>query len=295
MVKNTGNFSGYKCSLPSRSVPFELSEKKLFDDAGWLMISSDNYKSKNELFQRLFFKEFNLENTAEIRKSILKIFTDTPCKVRVNGVWVNQTIESETMNNIDLTGYLQIGLNKLLLDMPYSGGEKVFAAEVETEFYNSDKVYITSDSSWLTIEQYKIPANWETTKNLVVPVLVSPSVNYSELNQEANKWVIKFPAIDFKQYNNAFLRIDYAGNKAQCRKDSRLIADNFNNATTWSINLSNCSLQSGEELQFEFEPLNEGYKIYFDKNPLPEDLRKTIIKSVRIEPEYTVEFKVMVE
>ena len=89
-------------------------------------------------------------------------------------------------------------------------------------------------------------------------------------------------------YKNAYLRIKYEGDKAWCRHGERLIADNFNNGTYWSVNLSNCNLMEGNKLRFDFEPLKAGYKIYFDKIPVPNTLGYATIESIKIEPEYDV-------
>ena len=59
-----------------------------------MKVSADNYQVKNELFHRFFYKEFALDNTAEIRKSEMKLFTDCPVKLRLNDKWVNQSVKT---------------------------------------------------------------------------------------------------------------------------------------------------------------------------------------------------------
>lgn len=285
--KTKDGFNYYEIQNPKTKLDFQLEKNDLIDEAKWLKISTENFQEKFEMYHKQFFKVFKLENTADIKKATFHLLTDEKCLIRINGKWLNQNITTEKINELDFTGYLQKGKNHIMLDFPYVEKEKAFAAVLEVEFYNANKISVPTDTSWLNIEQYKIPAPWDVVSNLTEPVIIEKPKRYDTMYFSPYRYAFTLDKRAIANYKNVYLRVNYSGDKIKCYSEGRLVADNFNNDTTWSINLTDIQLDL--PLIFEIQQFQKDFKIYFDKQPM---LDKTSINSMKIDEEYSNTFEV---
>ncbi|MFG6686909.1 beta-galactosidase [Mariniflexile sp. HNIBRBA6329] len=281
--KSKDGFKHYTIRNQKNNIPFTLDVADLIDEAKWLQISPENYQDKNEMYHKQFFKDFNLTNTANIKKATFHFLTEETCIIRINGNWLNQNMDIEKVNELDFTGYLKKGVNRILLDFPYIKNKKAFAGVLEVEFYNANKTFIATDASWLNTEQYKIPAPWDDVRNKTKPVITEKPIQFQDFGFTPNRYQLTFDKTKIDAYKNVYLRLNYSGNKIKCYSGENLVADNFNNDTTWSINLTDVKIEKDVPLIFEIEPHGENPKIYFDK---PQILDKTKINSIEINEEH---------
>lgn len=286
--KTKNGFRYYSIENYKNNIDFKLEKTDLINEAKWLQISPENYQEKNGMYHKQFFKEFKLENTAGIKKAIFHFITDEKCMIRINGKWLNQKIVIEKASELDFTGYLKKGMNDILLDFPYIENKKAFAAVLEVEFYNANKTHIPTDISWLSTEQYKIPAPWDNVRNKTAPLLLEKPYQYKNFSFTPNRYQLTLNKTQLDAYKNVYLRINYSGDKIKCYSGKNLVADNFNNDTTWSINLTDIHLEKDVPLIFEIEPYKKDAKIYFDEQP---DLTKTAINTVEINQEFLKNFQ----
>src|SRR5665648_1074646 len=157
-------------SVPEKKFEIKLKEPKPLDNAQWLKTSAvEKLDNSNILRHRFFLKEFSLGNPSKIKKAELILAAQSVCRVQVNSVWVNQNVASETMNILDVTGYVQKGENRLMLDFPFEAGQKAFAAKLVVEYFNADQIEITSDQSWLMKDDYTYPSYLIKDKGLNRP------------------------------------------------------------------------------------------------------------------------------
>lgn len=291
-VTGTGGFSEYSIQNKKARIDCKLSKSDILEDSEWLTITPAGFDSGRVLFHKLFFKNFSLENSAGIRKASFYLIAGEKCNIRINGQWVNQPVEEQRLNKLDLTGYVKRGFNDMLFDFLFTKDKKAFAGALEVEFNNSDKITITTDSSWLTAEQYTIPAPWDEVRHMKIPEIADKPVNYEHPEFTPYRYSLYLNGDQVKNFSNVYLRINYLGNKAQCRSGSKLTADNFNNGTTWSFNLTDIDMPHGYPLVIELQPFQDHKMIYFDRQPVT-DL--TTIDSIAIEPEYSNSFTVNIK
>ena len=289
--KNNTLFPAYNLELSKLNIEYELKEEKFFWDAQWIKVSVDNSEGRNSLYHRFFYKQFEMNSNAAIRKAYFNIFADQKCKVRINGKWVNQETNAGALSKLDVTGYVQQGGNDILLDFPCIEGNSSMIAKLDIEHYTSERVKVTSDTSWLTKVQYTIPAPWESIRKPEKAELSTSNMALNINQMPVSGWRITLDTNNLQSIENAYLRIGYTGDKARCYSGGKLIADNFNNLTTWSINLKNVDINNGE-LYFEIDPLPEDYQIYFEDGPNPLDTGVVKINFVKIEPEYKSEWRI---
>lgn len=259
----------------------------LLDQTTWLKLSADEYNNSKILHNKQFFKDFSTSNISEIKKATLFLLSDEKCKLRVNGQWVNQPIATQHVNTLDLTGYLKSGNNRLMLNFPLKEEEKAFTGIMEIEYYNAKRDYLYTDPSWTYTEQYRIPAPWDKVKGLKHAKSIKTPNHFKDVMLTPNRYLVLIDTEKIKQFENTFLKINYTGDKAQFRLDNQLVADNFNNGTVWSINLSTLNLNNNSELICELIPFQNNPRIYFDIKPL---FLKTDISEIWIEQEYTSKF-----
>ncbi len=286
-----GDYSQYVFHLPEKEVIPDIKKVDIFDKALWLKTSVKEVKPKNELFHKLFIKEFNLGNPSAVKSAVIYFYTDIACKIKMNENWLNQKGITETVNRLDVTGYVQKGENILMLDFPFHAGEAAMVARLIVEYFNSDKFEINSDQSWLTVEQYLIPVPGTNIGGLKSPEIVdTKSIQYTENIPDFSEWSIIVPDNYLEGLNNLYLHINYMGDKGKCYLGYRLLSDNFNNGAYWPIELKH--LGNGiinNQLQVLLYPLNPDYKIYFENPPIKEDIGKTGINSIDAIPEYATD------
>jgi hypothetical protein len=265
----------------------ELRQFELLNQTNWLKLSADKFNDSKILHNKQFFKNFSTSNLTEIKKATLFLLSEEKCMLRVNGQWVNQPIESRSINTLDLTGYLKSGNNKLMLNFPLKKEEKAFTGILEIEYYNAKKDLIYTDSSWMYIEQYRVPAPWDDVKGLKHATSKDIPYYFKDVMLSPNRYLVLIDTEKIKQFENNYIKIRYTGDKAQLRLDNQLVADNFNNGTVWSINLSTLNLNKNSKLFLELIPYQNNPGIYFDRKPLS---FKTELSEIWIEPEYTSKF-----
>jgi hypothetical protein len=282
------SFKKYIIKPAITKIENRLETYDIINDAKLLNIASENYTSKNSLYNKQFFKDFSIENTANIKKAIFHLYTEVDCRIRINGKWLNQNVVSKEKNSLDLTGYLKKEDNSILLNFPYIKDDKGFIGVLEVEFYNADRIYISTDSTWLAVEQYKIPAPWDEVRNKKEPIILKRKVENLTFSNDRYRLILD--ENELKKFKNVYLNISYDGDKMQCRSGNKLVADNFNNQTTWSINLSDIKTNPKFPMFFELKPFEKDPLIFFDRQP---ELNKVGIKSIDVIPEYWTSYSII--
>jgi hypothetical protein len=286
-----GNYKQYELTVVSKNFTPEITRLSVLSGSERLRASVKSVNASNQLYNKIFIKEFNLDNPSAIRSAKLIVASDISCKIEVNKLWLNQEIIPAKLNQLDITGYLQKGNNQVMIDFPFSEGDKSFAAKIKVEYMNSDEVTIVSDQSWLTIEQYTIPSSLVDLKGLARPELVSDKIgtntDYSQLSYE---YLLKIPDNYIAGLNQLYLHVNYYGDIGELRFGHKLISDNFNNFTSWQIALKQFGNQiEGQQLKFELFPFKPDFKIYFDKAISKDEIEKTNIRDIQFVPEYGID------
>jgi hypothetical protein len=289
--KGIGDYRQYEYTVTSKSFIPEITPLNFLSGSERLSASVKSVDVSNQLFNKIFIKEFNLENPSAIRSAKLIIDPDISCKVEINKLWLNQDIIPGELNQLDITGYLQKGNNQIMIDFPFTGGEKSFAAKIKVEYMNSDEVTIVSDQSWLTIEQYIIPSYLTELKGLVKPEIVTDKTrNDKDISQQPTEYLLKIPDGYLKGLNQLYLHVNYNGDKGELRFGHKLISDNFNNFTPWQIALKQFGNQiEGQQLKFKLFPFKPDFKIYFDRQLSKDEKEKTYIRNIEFVPEYRLD------
>ena len=155
-----GNFVVMRRQQPEKKPDCILQPKGALQDAQWLVTSVKSVDAETLLYHREFQKEFSAGDPARIRSAKLVIAAESECRVRINDRWVDQEVLADSLNVMDVTGYIEKGDNVLLMDFPYRVGEKAFAARVLIEYFNTDRLDFATDTSWLVADQYYFPATY---------------------------------------------------------------------------------------------------------------------------------------
>jgi hypothetical protein len=247
--------------------------------------------AKNRLNHKLFIKEFSLGNPSGIKSAILHLYAETECSLKLNQRWINQEISSGIINRLDLTGYVQKNENILMIDFPFVPGDVAFVARITVTYFNSDKIEVLSDQSWLTAEQYLIPVPGSDIRNLQAPEIVRPhSIEDVSFTPEYSEWSLAIPEDYPEGLKHIYIHVGYVGDKGKCYLGHRLISDNFNNGTYWPLELKHLGTQAENHmLRFEIYPLKPGYQIYFEIPPAVENIGVTDITNLKMIPEYATD------
>jgi hypothetical protein len=288
--RKAGLFKEYSLSLTEKKIVVNSQKKEILDEAQWLKTSVNEVTVKNELYHKIFNKEFSLGNPSPVKAASLYIYAENAVKFEINHNWLNQDIEPGKINQIDITGYLQKGTNTVIADFPFVQGDYAFAAKIVVEYFNSDKIEIITDQSWVTSDLYTLPAPWGNMRSAKAPEIVTArGIDYRFLKQPKTQWYVTIPNDYLDGLNNVYLHINYTGDMGRCRLGHQLVSDNFFNGTSWQMQLKPFGIQlESNTLSFEIQPLKPGYKIYFEKGPKTEDIGKIDIRSIGIVPEYGV-------
>jgi hypothetical protein len=298
-----GLFKVIKRRMPERAAQAAWKPSGALEDAQWLETGVKEIYPSTLLYHREFQKEFSAGDPARIKSAQLVLATESECRVRVNDKWVNQPIDTNRMTVLDVTGYVQKGDNVLLLDFPFEKGNKAFAARLLVEYFNTDRLDFSTDTSWLTSDLYYFPATYGDKP--VYPLgLVKPQVAGREqaglreaLRKQAlpafKEWRLALDCHYLEGLNNLYLDTRYEGDRISVRYQGRLIADNLNNRTDWLMDLKRggYSLEC-QELELEIRPWKGINKMYFDRAPLATEEGKAAIDWLRLVPEYRVEIPV---
>lgn len=286
-VSKNDIFTTYSNSVPEGKATLSISERDIFTDAEWIDVSTEKISSKNELNKVIVIKEFNIGNPSPIKAATMYLYSPMECEMWINDYKVNSDVVSETTTKIDFTAYLKRGDNTLMLAFPTAEGDKAFAAHLSIKFFNSDKLDINTDKSWLTTEQYLIPSKFQQPKKLVAPKFVDrPSRAFTAVNGEWNIDVA-LPTVNIK---DSYLVIKYTGDTGTLYSGHRLASDNYNNGLPWRINLDRVGNRTSSlHAVLELAPLKPGSKILFDNKPDASSLGKISIDSINVELEYCTE------
>jgi predicted acyltransferase len=285
-------FSEYQFNQPKQEPVCSAQPKGALHDAKWLATSTAKITPDNLLNHRMFQKEFSAMNPAAIKWAKLVIAPESACRLRINENWCGQTIEPNKLNVIDITGFVKKGENVLLMDFPLEAGRKAFAARIIIEYFNSERYDFSTDESWLSAEQYYLPAVYGDKPvyplGFQVPIIAETRKDFSSQTiPDFKEWTVHVPCNYRKGLNNLYLAMDYVGDRVSVRLNNHLIADNLNNNTTWMMNLSRLDNQvECADLQIEIRPWKNINKIYFDSPPAKSDEGKAEIRQIRFIPEY---------
>jgi hypothetical protein len=285
---DVASFSEKKFNIPEKEIHIEFKKTKTLEKSQWIKTSAVNKLDKtNCLLHRFFLKEFCLNNPSAIKQAQLKIYGESDFKIQVNNRWVNQTISPNQLNTIDLTGYVRKGDNKLMLDFPFADGEKAFAAELEIEYFNTNRVIYYSDQSWSSKDSYIFPTFLTGYSDFQAPEIAKR--RQLKDNETIAKYEFHLPKNYITGLNNAYLQIDYSGDKGKMYINQKLIADNFYNGDIWEVGLNRLP-KSLENKTFEVEitPLSNNARVYFDSDLAKNESKKAAVKSIQIIPEYKV-------
>jgi hypothetical protein len=276
-----------ECSYEVAAQKIDISWKQELplQQSKWLQTSDTS--TKNNLFHRFFIKEFSTGNPSGIKSASLLIYAQGACNVQVNNRWVNQSLIPGQLNTLDLTGYIQKGENTIMLDFPFEAGKKSFAAKINVEYLNADKVSFVTDQSWLTKDAYTYPTFLKRTEGLKAPMLstITEDVKSADL-----AYTVQIPADYPGTLNNVYLNIRYTGDKGRLYYNQQLIGDDFNNGDGWTIGLNRFGTQlEGQSLRLELSPLLSPAHVYFDDATAKQAAVHAALQSVKLIPEYKID------
>ncbi len=290
--KTDGPFTTYHINFPAKKIPCNFKQEGTLDDAQWLTTSVKYIDASNELYHKEFQKEFSVDNPANIKSAKLILFAESDCRVRINDKWCNQVITPGTLNVLDITGYVNKGDNVLLMDFPYTTGNKAFAAKVSVEHFNTDRLDFSSDTSWLATDLYYFPPTYGSKPvyplGFGTPTVTTPrKVLNNQALQGFTNWTVPVACNYLDGLNNLYLAVKYKGDRISVRSDNKLIADNLNNNTEWLMDLKrNGSQLECRDLKLEVRPWKNIDKMYFDIAPTKGDEGASAIENIRFIPEY---------
>jgi hypothetical protein len=287
-------FTNSAFNIPEKKTEIELKELKPLDDVQWLKTSAvEKLDNSNVLRHRFFMKEFSLENPSKIKKAELILAIQSACRVQVNSVWVNQNVVPETMNRIDVTGYVQKGENTLMLDFPFEADQKAFAAKLVVEYFNADQLEFASDQSWMMKDDYTYPSYLIKNGGFKQAEKMNPSEILNTPLKDHVSYTFSLPDNYLAGLNNLFLKVNYSGDKAKLYFNHRLIADDFYNGTSWNIGLNRLgnSLEN-QPLKLEIFPLPNQPRVYFDDEQAKQEGAVAKVKKIQLVPEYQFDFNI---
>jgi hypothetical protein len=285
-----GLFTRYEVKAPMQPLTLQAEPKPLLADAQWLQSSTDSPIPESQaLFHRFFMKEFSLENPSRIRSAKLYLATEADCRLNVNNRFVSQPINPLRINEIDITGYVDKGDNRLYLDFPLTDGSKAFAARLIIEYANTQRVELTTDQSWLTNDLYSYPSDLKPLIELKEPHLVSAPTAF--VQQELSSWKEWSIAVPFdlsEQAHGTYISLSYIGDRGRMYVGHQLVADHFNDNQPWRVALNRFDVSpEGRSLQLIIEPSHNN-RLFQDKPTPPADLGKAYIRSLKAEQDYSI-------
>lgn len=248
-----------------KEISVEFKQVGPLDDAAWLKTAVDKISSKNELYHRFFTKEFELQNTSDVKQAQLLIYGESDFRIQVNNRWVTQSVDVSKLNAIDLTGYVQKGENRIVLDFPFEDGEKAFAAQLQVEFRNSNRTTILTDTTWLQKDAYNYPTRLSGFGGFKAIELADKRIGIRSENTLDKKYQVRISENYLDGLKNVYLQIDYSGDKGKIYYGGKRVADNFFNGEVWETGLNRLPIISDRQmLQLEITALKPEAKVYFD-------------------------------
>ncbi len=287
-------FTASSFSVPEKHLEIQANEFRPLDGAYWLKTSAvEKLDNSNALRHRFFLKEFSLGNPSKIKKAELILAVQSDCRVQVNSVWVNQNVVPETMNSLDVTGYVQKGENKLMLAFPFEAGQKAFAARLVVEYFNADRVEFASNQSWLMKDDYTYPSYLIKDAGFKQPEAVNPDEKLDIPLKERISYTFSLPENYMDGLSNLFLKIRYSGDKGKLYFDNRLVADDFNNGKVWSTGLNRLGNNlENQPIKLEITALPTQARVYFDDESAKQEGAVAKLKNIQLVPEYQFGFNI---
>lgn len=287
-------FSHFEFTTAKKDLELKVRELKPLDDAKCLKTCDiTELNNNNRLHHRFFLKEFNLGNPSKIKRAQLIIASQSTCRLQLNSVWVNSDIKAEAVNTIDLTGYVQKGDNKLLLDFPFALGKGAFAAQLEVEYFNTDRVTLVSNESWITKDAYTYPSVLRGYDGFSSPKIVS-GLNFPTASSTATKrYSLTLPEGYMDGVSNTYMQLDYTGDNGKIYFNHRLVADDFYNGTVWEVGLNRLHFPlENKSLLLELTPMARGAAVYFDDTRAGEEALNATLKRASLIPEYQLDLQI---
>ena len=291
-VKREGLFTitSYRHVTDTFTVSFHPEEA--LQNARWLMVNKLGKLNKKQVLNHHFvYKEFDFKKQAAVRSAKLVLYTMSDCRIQLNDVMVNCEPLKSRLNEIDVTGYIKAGNNRLLLEFPFEEGEKLAAARLIVEYLNNDLAEIATDSSWLAKDAYTFPSLLTGGYPTSQAELSGKPVELNVTFRNYQEYTLKVPELA-KSMSKSYLHVYYTGDKSRLYNNGQLIDDNFNNHTYWSIGLNSYSdRQLSKGFKIQVYTLKKDARVYFDLPSEIGDDQKPEIKSIQVIPEYEAVFK----
>lgn len=291
----TGRERLYADTILSVAVPrnpaVQIRPQPLLGGAKWLKASGfGEIPPAQQRFHRFFLKEFSLDNPSPFRKATLYIYPESGCRINLNDTWVRQPVKGGQLNVIDLTGYVSKGENRLCLDFPWTSGIKRFAARMDVEYSNYDRLKFLTGESWLMTDMYTNPTPMKQLEGLARPeVLTAPDVADTLSSAGVREWQIAVPQGAFDGLNQLYLKIRYTGDRAELFNGFMLSADHFNDNQIWTIGLRRQERKAeGRTLDLRIHQASPEQKIFFDIPPGPDAFENPRILGFKAVPEYKI-------
>ncbi len=294
IAKSEGLFTHYTFSQPKTTIEIKAEKEPVLANAIWLQSNSvDKLSRKNQLFHRFFVKEFSLENTSRIRSAVIYLAPENECRLNVNTRWIVQPIQPNTLNTLDITGYVQTGENKFYLDFPLTEGIKGFAAKVVVEYYNTQRIEFSTDQSWLTKDSYNYPSQFKSLGEFgAAQQMASVPVAFHNIDIDQYKfWNIHVPYNFLDHQHEVYLSLSYIGDIAKMYLGHQLVADNFNANVPWRIALSRLDFSpEGRDLKLLITPA-QTTRLFQDAPTPATEIGKAVLKDLKIESDYQMELE----
>lgn len=290
--KASGIFEQFALQTSEQKPQISLSLMPVFEASQWLSLG---YKADPErkLYKKIFLKEFCLNNPSAIRTARLISYSGAPFDLKINETTVVSKPEVNKLEVTDLTGYLQKGNNIFYCIFPLNLAAGPFAATIEVEYMNNDRVTVTTNQSWKTADSYILPSHFVEIQNLKAPLKYTGSLPETNSNKLPGKWQISVPANYMNGLNNVYLKMDYSGDIGRCYLRDRLVADNYFNGQLWTIGLKKFNTQlEGQKFDLSVTPLRADYEMFFDLDLAQVKTGKAEIHQLKVVPEYKISFEV---
>jgi len=290
--KQSGIFEQFTLQTPEQKPQITLNPAPVFETSQWLNLGV-KADPERKLYKKILLKEFNLNNPAAIKSARLISYSAAPFELKINEMWVVDKPEAKKLEVTDLTGYLQKGNNILYCIFPLNLAAGPFAATIEVNYMNTDRVLITTDQSWLTTESYTLPSHFVEIRDLKAPIKYTGTSPEFDGNTLPGKWQISVPDNYMKGLNNIYLKMDYSGDIGRCYFRDRLVADNYFNGQKWTIGLKKFGVQlEGQTFDISITPLKADYEMFFDLDPAQVKTGKAEIHQFTVVPEYKISFEI---
>ena len=289
--KRSGIFEQFVLQTPEKNPQIKLSPAPVFEQSQWLSLG-DKADPERKLYKKIYLKEFALNNPSAIKSARLISYAGAPFELKINELQVATKPEANKLEVIDLTGYLQKGNNIVYCIFPLNLAAGPFAATIEVEYFNTDRVIISTDQSWKTVDSYIIPSHFVAMDGMKTPQLFTGKLPGFGSEMLPGKWRVSVPEKYMEGLNNVYLKMDYSGDIGRCYLRDRLVADNYFNGQKWTIGLKKFGVQlKGQSFNIAITALKADYEMFFDLDPVQVKTGKAEVHQFNVVPEYRISFE----